>query len=202
MSERDAAVAAVVLAAGASTRLGSPKQLIEIEGESLLRRTVRLAVEAGCAPVFAVLGYEAERMRGELNDLDATSVVNRGWAEGMGSSLRCGMEAVCALEPQPAGVLLLVCDQPKLTTEHLRAVIAGLEGQEARIAASQYGGRVGVPAAFGRAFFAELLDVQGDRGAREVLRRHAEVVRAISWPDGELDVDLPEDLTGLEEPKR
>jgi molybdenum cofactor cytidylyltransferase len=198
MSER-AGIAAVVLAAGASTRLGKPKQLIQMEGEPLLRRTARLAADAGCSPVFVVLGFEAERMRAQLEGLAATAVVNERWPEGMGSSLRRGMEAVCALEKQPAGVLLLVCDQANLTVEHLRRLLAEHGGDEQRIAASAYAGRSGVPAVFGRRFYAELLAVEGDRGAREVIERQAGRIRTISWAAGERDLDEPEDLEGFDE---
>lgn len=198
MSHAD--IAAVVLAAGASTRLGKPKQLIEVEGESLLRRTARLATEAGCAPVFVVLGCEVEQMRAELVGLDATAVVNQQWNEGMSSSLRCGMEALCAMETQPAGVLLLVCDQPRLTVEHLRKLLAEQGRRETRITASEYGGRMGVPGVFGVSFFGELLAVEGDRGAREVIQAHANAVRTVVWPDGAIDVDKPGDLADLDGP--
>ncbi len=197
MNERNSGIAAVVLAAGASTRLGRAKQLIEIEGESLLRRTVRAAIEAGCAPLFAVLGCEAERMRRELEGLAAAAVVNERWADGMGSSLRRGMEAVCAQESLPAGVLLMVCDQPKVTPEHLRKLLAEQGGKESRIAASGYGGKSGVPAAFGRDFFPELLAIKGDRGARAAIRRHPEAVSTVLWPEGAQDVDEPEDLAAV-----
>lgn len=197
MSQARARIAAVVLAAGASTRLGKPKQQIEIEGESLLRRTVRLAAEAGCAPVFVVLGYEAERMRAELAGPDTRAVINERWGEGMGSSLRCGMEAVCLLEPHPPGVLLLVSDQPKLTAAHLRRLMAEAGEEADRIAASGYAGGGGVPAVFGQRYFAELAAIEGDRGAREVIRRHEERVSLIPWPEGELDLDRPDDLGKL-----
>jgi len=197
MSEPGAGIAAVVLAAGASTRLGKPKQLIEIEGESLLRRTVRLALEAGCAPVFVVLGCEAERMRRELEGLAATPVIHEGWSAGMGSSLRRGMEAVSAMEPQPAAALLLVCDQPKLSVDHLQRLMAGQKAVGGGVTASGYAGRAGVPAIFGREFWEELLDLQGDAGAREVIRRHCEAVRAVPWAEGEVDVDEPGDLARL-----
>lgn len=184
----------MVLAAGASTRLGQAKQLIQLGNESLLRRTARLALEAGCAPVFVVLGFEAERMLAELEGLDATAVVNEGWAEGMGASLRRGMEAVRGMEAQLAGVLMLVCDQPKVSVEHLRRLLAEQDSREERITASGYAGRMGVPALFGRGFFAELLALEGDRGAREVIRRHAASVLTVPWPEGATDVDWPEDL--------
>ncbi len=198
MNEREASIAAVVLAAGASTRLGKPKQLIEMEGESLLRRTARLALEAGCAPVFVVLGFEAERMRAELQGVDATALMNEQWSEGMGSSLRRGMEAVCAMETHPAGVLLLVCDQPQLTADHLRKLLAEQGADEEAITASEYAGRAGVPAVFGRLYFAELLAVEGDRGAREVVQRHTDRIRTVLWPEGERDLDRPEVLEALE----
>ena len=197
MSEPGAGIAAIVLAAGASTRLGKPKQLIDIDGESLLRRTVRLARESGCAPVFVVLGSEAERMRSEIENLAATPLINDGWSAGMGSSLRRGMEAVCAMDPQPYAVLVLVCDQPKLAVEHLRRLTVGQRTAGGGIAASAYAGRMGVPVIFGREFYPELLELQGDRGAREVIRRHAEAVRAVPWAEGELDVDEPGDLARL-----
>jgi len=197
MSEPDAGTAAIVLAAGASTRLGQAKQLIEIEGESLLRRTARLALEAGCAPVFVVLGFEAERLRAELAGLGATAVIHEHWAEGMGSSLRRGMEMLRAAEARAAGVLLLVCDQPGLAVEHLQRLLAEQGADENRIAASEYAGRTGVPAVFGRGFFAELLAIEGDRGAREVMRQHTQAVSAIPWPEGAMDLDRPEDLERL-----
>lgn len=197
MSEPGAGIAAVVLAAGASTRLGKPKQLIETDGESLLRRTVRLALEAKCAPVFVVLGSEAGRMLAEIAVLPATPVVHEGWSEGMGSSLRRGIEAVCAIQPQPEAVLLLVCDQPGLTVEHLRRLTAEQNADAGRISASGYAGRAGVPAVFGRDFFAELLKLQGDTGAREVIRRHPEATKTLAWAGGEVDVDRPEDLARL-----
>jgi molybdenum cofactor cytidylyltransferase len=137
-------------------------------------------------------------MRAELTGLDATPVVSEGWAEGMGSSLRRGMEAVCGMKDQPAGALVLVCDQPKVTLEHLRRLLAEQDGREARITASEYAGRLGVPAVFGRGFFAELLEMEGDRGAREVIRRHSASVNIVPCPEGEADVDRLEDLERLQ----
>ncbi|HZZ40188.1 MAG TPA: nucleotidyltransferase family protein [Acidobacteriaceae bacterium] len=189
--------AAVVLAAGASTRLGKTKQLIRVGGETLLRRTARLALKAGCAPVTAVLGYEAERLRPEVEALGAAVAVNPQWREGMGASLRCGMEALCAREPRPDRVLLLVCDQPRLTVEHVRALLERHAGGGAAITASLYGGRPGVPAVFAEEVFPELLTSAGDRGAREVIRKDARRVQAVAWPDGEVDLDRPEDLGRL-----
>lgn len=189
--------AAVVLAAGASSRLGYPKQLILIEGESLLRRTIRLALEGGCAPVFVVLGFEAERMRRELDGLAATAVLNGVWREGMGSSLRRGAEVVAAVEPAPDGVLLLVCDQPQLSVEHLRTLLLHHAAGAAKITASEYGGKTGVPAVFAIELLPELLAAAGDQGARELIRRNPERVERVAWPGGEWDIDRPEDTNRI-----
>ena len=188
-------IAAVILAAGESRRLRQPKQLIQLAGESLLRRTARLAVEAGCAPVFVVLGYEAEQMCPELNGLSVETITNCDWEEGMGSSLRCGVAA--AQRVGADGVLVLVCDQPRLTAEHLRALLGRhCEGQ-ASITASHYEGHVGVPAVFAASLFPELLQIEGDRGARQVIERHEQAVQAVDWPEGAVDVDLPEQLRDI-----
>jgi len=194
--ERDPAhrVAAVILAAGASSRLGQPKQLLRFDGESLLCRTARLASAAGCAPVFVVLGCAAEQVRRELAGLPATALVNENWTEGMGSSLRCGMAAAALHQPPLHAVLLLVCDQPRLTAEHLQTLLDRHVHGKAPITASFYGQRDGVPAVFARALFPQLLACSGDRGARDLIRTHAGRIQRLPWPGGELDIDRPEDL--------
>jgi molybdenum cofactor cytidylyltransferase len=204
--------AAVVLAAGASTRLGQPKQLIRIDGESLLHRTARFALEAGCSPVYVVLGFEAERMRPELASLPVNIVMNQNWREGMGASIRSGIEGLRNQQPQPSGVLVLVCDQPRLTADHLRELLtrhkaardgaapheSAPQGSNPTITASLYAGRSGVPAVFSSELLPALLASQGDRGARDLIRARAAEVQAIPWPPGELDLDSPEDLTAIE----
>lgn len=187
--------AAVILAAGASRRLGQPKQLIQLGGESLLRRTSRLAVEAGCTPVFIVLGFAAERMLPELEGPQVQLLTNPQWQEGMGSSLRCGVAAAQASGAQ--GVLLLVCDQPRLSVEHLRTLLVRHGKGTTLITASEYAGRIGVPAVFSAELFPELLEIQGDQGARQVIERHADAVQVIDWPEGALDIDSPEQLRTL-----
>jgi molybdenum cofactor cytidylyltransferase len=183
--------AAVVLAAGASRRLGQPKQLIRIEGESLLRRTARLALQAGCTPVVVVLGFEAERIAAELAGVSVQTVVNANWSNGMGSSLACGVAAVRRARPE-TDVLLLVCDQPRLTREHIRNLLDRHANHLATITASAYGGCSGVPAVFASTLLPELERIEGDRGAREVILRLG--AQTVDWPDGAYDIDLPEHL--------
>lgn len=191
MSDR---IAAVILAAGASERLGQPKQLIQVGGESLLRRTARLAVQAGCAPVWVVLGFAAEQMRPELQGLPVQALTNAHWSRGMASSLRSG---VSAAQVSADAVLLLVCDQVRLSGDHLRALLTQHRGGTTAITASAYGGRLGVPAIFNARLFSELLQIEGDRGAREVIERHPAETQAVSWLDGAFDLDSPEQLKGI-----
>jgi molybdenum cofactor cytidylyltransferase len=194
--------AAVLLAAGASTRLGQPKQLVRLDGESLLRRTARLAIEASCSPTLVVLGFDAEPMRDELDGLPVDVVVNQDWQEGMGASLRAGMEALRTVDPQPQAVLILVCDQPRLTAGHLNTLLTrhktAAATSDVAITASFYARRAGVPAIFAARVFPQLHSSQGDRGAKDLIRAHAAQVQRVPWPNGEIDIDLPSDLTTIE----
>jgi molybdenum cofactor cytidylyltransferase len=173
--------AAVVLAAGASRRMGSPKQLAVLGGETLLERAVRVARGAGCQPVVVVLGASADVIRAGCVLGDAEIVVNQDWAEGMGASVRAGVGAL----PDVDGCLVMTCDMPAVTPAHLRALM-GSGG----FMASSYAGRRGVPAYFPRSMFSELMTLRGDAGARDLLG----AASAIELEGGDLDVDTVEDL--------
>ncbi|SFS10942.1 molybdenum cofactor cytidylyltransferase/nicotine blue oxidoreductase [Granulicella pectinivorans] len=173
--------AAVILAGGSSSRLGEPKQLVRIGGETLLDRTVRVAREAGCDPVVVVLGASAARVEEACALEGAVVLENELWGEGMGSSLRMGIAAVRDLD----GAVVMTCDMPAVTAGHL----LGLMAAGGRMA-SRYGGRNGVPGYFPAEDFEELLRVTGDVGARELLRGAA----ALELAAGEMDLDTEEDL--------
>lgn len=177
-------VAAIILAAGASRRLGEPKQLVRLEQETLLERTIRVAVQAGCSPILVVLGASSARILAESLLTPAQIVLNPAWPEGMASSIRAG---IAALPPTIRAALLLTCDQPAVTTEHLRRLASQAPGQPV---ASSYADRRGVPAYFPAETFAELLQLSGDQGARRLLAS----ARALHLPGGEVDVDTPESL--------
>jgi len=189
--------AAIVLAAGASTRLGQPKQLLKLDGESLLHRTVRIAGEAGCVPIYVVLGFEADRMGLEITDLPVKPIINRDWESGMASSLRCGVEVLMKETPLPERVLVLLCDQAKLSAEILSRLIQTSAGENSMITASNYAGRLGVPAIFNEHLYPDLLKVEGDQGARAVILRHSSQTSVVEFPEGAMDIDTPHDLAGL-----
>lgn len=185
-----------MLAAGASRRLGQAKQLVKIGGESLLRRTARIATAAGCAPVIVVLGYENERMAEEPADLDHVILtVNQDWEQGMSSSLRCGLSSLAPYDPE--SVLVLVCDQPRLSEATLCALIDYHTRTSPHITASSYQGVRGVPAIFDRSVFPELMQLTSDQGATRIISQEKWRVETVEFPGGEVDIDAPADLTSL-----
>ena len=179
---------AVILAAGASRRLGRPKQLVELAGESLLRRTARAAL-AGCAPVLVVVGSRAEEMTANLAGLPVTIVGNGAWAEGMASSIRAGVAALAAGTP---GVLFLVCDQIAVDGALVGRLLAAWREHPDAVIACGYSETRGTPSVFPARSFPRLLALQGDRGARGLLL--GEDVVVVPFPEGAVDVDYPEDL--------
>lgn len=178
-------VAAVVLAAGSSSRLGQPKQSARLGTETLLERTIRIAQEASLDPIFVVLAP------GTPTSLDSgiQILINESAAEGMASSIRLGVASANTAGAE--AVLILACDQPFVTPNHLRELAAN--GDE--VVASAYAGRKGVPAYFPARSFSDLINLQGDTGARELLRE----APAIALNKGELDVDTQEDLERIRE---
>jgi len=190
-------IPAILLAAGASTRLGHPKQLVKVNGETLLHRAARLALEAGCHPVIVVLGAEEAAIRPTLEGLAILPVLNPDWSEGMGSSLHHGMQTMLQASPQTGAVLLLVCDQAKLSREHLGHLMATYRTSQNPIVASRYEKHPGVPAIFSSQFFPDLLKSQGDQGARGLLRRHSVQTSYVNFPEGSADIDTPQDLEAL-----
>jgi molybdenum cofactor cytidylyltransferase len=189
-------IPAVILAAGASRRLGRPKQLVELAGESLLRRTVRAAM-AGCAPVLVVVGARAGAMAAHLAGLPVTLVDNQDWEEGMASSIRAGVRAL------PAGaeaVLFLVCDQTAVDAALVRRLLAARCRRPDAVLACGYAGTRGTPSIFPARCFPQLLELRGDRGARGLLA--GADVEVLPFPQGDADVDYPEDLPSGNGPGR
>jgi CTP:molybdopterin cytidylyltransferase MocA len=186
-------VAAVLLAAGDSRRLGRAKQLLPYRGTPLLRRLASEACASRCDAVGVVIQERNGAVEACLDGLPVHVIGNPEWAEGMASSIRRGTRwADCAGFD---AVVLLVCDQPALTAAHVDALIdASRSGT--RIVASRYGRALGVPALFTRGLLPSLLRLRGDVGARALIRAEASVT-AVDWPEGALDVDTPADAARL-----
>jgi molybdenum cofactor cytidylyltransferase len=173
--------------------MGSPKQLLRVAGRTLVRRSAEVALASRSAGVYAVVGAGAEAVRRELSELHLEVVENPDWKRGLAGSIRAGIEAV---RDAPVGfdaAILAPVDQPGLQPALLDRLIAVFEAGEYPIVASAYSDTVGAPALFPRRLFPELASLHGDRGAKSILRAHAERVARIPFPEGAIDLDTPED---------
>jgi molybdenum cofactor cytidylyltransferase len=184
----------LVLAAGASTRLGQPKQLVRLDGRPLLHTMVTHAVAVAGHAVTVVLGAHAQEMAMLLKHSPASVIINRQWEEGLAASIRCG---VAALPPACDAVLIMLADQVGLTGDDLKRLMSAWKGQDGVIAAGLYSGGVGVPAIFPRWCFPELMALRGDRGARTLLLRHTDRLTRVPMPNAAHDLDTPQQLETL-----
>jgi molybdenum cofactor cytidylyltransferase len=189
------AIPAIILAAGASKRLGQPKQLLVYNGETLLERAIRIAGESGAAPVIVVLGANHHQINSAIPVDHATAIFNSHFELGIASSIHSGVEAIDRLTPTSPGALILPCDQLRLSADYLRALLSTFASQtQPTIAASAYADTLGIPAVFPRAAFPQLLALEGDKGARALLLNPPCPVIATPFDGGEIDVDEPADL--------
>lgn len=187
---------AILLAAGGSSRLGTPKQLLEFEGKTLLRRAAETLASTSFFPVVVVLGSEYETALDELDGLPVFGVNNRSWADGMSTSIRAGLETMADLGSQVDGVLITLCDQPRISSEMLDRFAEHYSETNAPVIAAEYSGTVGVPTLFSRELFGELTALQGDQGARAVIRDRSDVA-FIELPEAAFDIDTREDVEKL-----
>jgi molybdenum cofactor cytidylyltransferase len=164
----------------------------------LLARVLRLVREAGLLDVVVVLGAEHVAIAAAVYLSGVCVVRNEDWAQGIASSIHAGLRGLEEIDLDADGAMILTCDQPRLSVSHLQALMAGFDARGGRdIAASEYAGRVGVPAIFSRAMFPELYALSGDKGARALLKKAGGAVMRVDFPGGEVDVDTPEDLAAL-----
>ena len=194
MSEelKEKRVAVLVLAAGHSSRLGTPKQLLEIDGKTLLRRTVETTLASQTGLVVVSLPKDAKAFVDSLHGL------NCKWAEvgnpemGQSESIRAGLEVVAQHEFE--AVLITPCDLPLLSSAHLNALIAKYQKEPWQIIASRYGEVLGAPMVIDRALWPALRDLRGDTGARKILPHYQETTTFIDWSEGQFDLDTTEDV--------
>jgi molybdenum cofactor cytidylyltransferase len=182
---------AIVLAAGASTRFGSAKQLARVAGRPLLHTAVARAADVAGSAVTVVLGARAAELSPLLTHSQASVVINRNWREGMASSIRAG---VARLPASCTAVLLMLVDQAAVTAEDLKRLASAWRRQPDYIVAARYGMTTGVPAIFPRSVFSDLASLRGDVGARVLLQRNPDRVVRVPMASAAIDIDTPEDL--------
>jgi CTP:molybdopterin cytidylyltransferase MocA len=183
----------VVLAAGGSRRLGQPKQLVTISGEPLIRRVVRSAVGSGTDQVVVVLGSSAYDCVGAIKECGVDIVINPFWESGLAGSLRIGVERAEAAGAE--AVLILLADQPCLTPKVVQEFLDRAVARPDQVIAARYGDVLGPPIFFGSDWFPRLKALEGDQGARKLIREQQGRLDIVEWPEGAIDIDMPEDLS-------
>ena len=189
-------IGAILLAAGGSTRLGEPKQLLVYEGRTFIRRAAETLAASICSPIVVVIA-EGEKPAAELTGLDVHICRNKDWRSGMGSSLKAGLAQLLEIEPAIDAAVVTLCDMPFVTASHLDSLCSSYRESESPIVCAEYGGTLGVPAVFGRATFAALSNISNEKGARDLIRSGAFAVTPVHIPEAAYDVDTRADLRRL-----
>ena len=186
-------IGAVILAAGESSRLGQPKQLVQFRGKSLVRRAADAASEAGSSPITIVLGSDSKKIEDELAGTGVAIVKNENWRAGIGTSIRAGVQNLLSQAPNLEAIVLLVCDQPFVDARVIKGLIELRQKTNKSIVASAYSGTLGVPALFDRSCFGELLALSDDTGAKSIIMRNRERGAEFPFPEGAIDIDTVAD---------
>ena len=194
----DLRLGCMILAAGSSSRLGTPKQLLLAGGKPLVAAAAEAALGSAAWPVVVVVGANADRVRPALARLPVLVVENPAWTEGMASSIRAGLAALAQFSRSLDAALVALSDQPCFSASSIAKLVAAQAGSGLGIAAARYGGRLGAPALFLREHFAALAAITGEDGARLLLNSEPCRVAGVDMPELEFDVDTPEDAARLE----
>jgi molybdenum cofactor cytidylyltransferase len=183
----------IILAAGSSSRMGQSKQLLPIQGTTLLVRAVHIALQLQPGHTVVVLGSNEAEHTSILQNTNVHTVTNHTWQNGMGSSLKTGLQYLLSLSPAIDAVLILVCDQPAVTTTYLESLVQHYKPSNKSIVASFYSDAPGVPALFDKSLFTELLNMDDAHGAKKIIQKHIAATELIPFPEGSIDLDTPED---------
>ena len=183
----------IILAAGRSARLGSPKQLHPYADKNLLQHSIDVAVESSMKPVIVVLGSEIEEIERKIDNSEVIIAKNPDWESGMASSVVCGIKTLNKLHPDIESVILMVCDQPFVNPGLLNDLVRKHMESGSSIVASSYENIMGTPALFHKKHFPELASLEGDTGAKSLFKKHAEILQTIPFEKGGIDIDTIED---------
>ncbi len=187
----------LILAAGSSSRLGQPKQLISFGGRSLLQRVIDEADQYLFNPKVLMLGAKDELIYSKLKLGGFSHLTNEQWQDGMGTSIQKGSQHALKLFPDLQHLMILLSDQPFVTGEVMDKLMESHLGNQQGITASQYGENIGVPAIFSKPFFEHLLALSGDQGAKKIMLDAGEDLYLVDFPKGEFDIDTPADVQRL-----
>lgn len=190
--------AIILLAAGSSSRLGRPKQLIEFQEKKLIQKAIEEAQKSKSDSLVVVLGWNPELIKSGFDSVNIPFVINENWEEGMASSMQTGLRFLMEKE-HPDQVILMLVDQPFVDADLLNSLILEKEKSGKGVVACSYSDTLGVPAIFDRAYFEEMLSLKGSEGAKKVIMKHRADVFAVDFPLGAVDLDTEEDLERLKD---
>lgn len=187
----------IILAAGAATRMGRPKQLLSYQGRSLILHAVEVALASLCQPIIVVLGAYAEQIKPELMSKAVQVVENSQWQEGMSSSIRAGISMLLKTNSKLDAVIISLADQPLVSPQIFNQLIQSYQETQKVIIASKYNETTGVPALFSNALFPELMQLEGDKGAKALIQKYIDTALILLIPEAAIDIDTPDDYNQL-----
>lgn len=191
----------MILAAGNSSRLGKPKQLLVFEGTTLLEKTITAAEQTPFAPIVMVLGAYANEILASIKELNINYIINENWQDGMSASIKAGLKKMINLEPETESVIIAVADQPFVTADIFNLLYEQHLKTGKNIIASSYAETIGTPALFNRQYFDELNLLDGGSGAKHLMTKHINDVATIQFTLGNIDIDTETDYKNLTEPQ-
>jgi molybdenum cofactor cytidylyltransferase len=187
----------IILAAGAATRMGRPKQLLSYQGRSLILHAVEVALASLCQPIIVVLGAYVEQIKPELMPKAVQVVENSQWQEGMSSSIRAGISMLLKTNSKLDAVIISLADQPLVSPQIFNQLIQSYQETQKVIIASKYNETTGVPALFSNALFPELMQLEGDKGAKALIQKYIDTGLILLIPEAAIDIDTPDDYKQL-----
>lgn len=190
--------AILILAAGSSSRMGKPKQLLKWRNTSLIENVIQQSLNSKAEKVFVVLGANAKKITSEIDFKTAEVIENEHWKNGMGTSITCGVEYINKRLPKVRGILIALADQPYITSAYYNRLIEAFAATSKRIVATKNNGKLGVPAIFNSFYFSELMMLNEDKGARKIISTHKSDVEVITSKIDFTDIDTLEEYENLQ----
>ena len=187
----------IILAAGKASRMGKPKQLLTYQGSSLISHAVKIGLNSNCRPVIVVLGAYKEQVKPQIDKLPIEIIENSDWETGMSSSIRAGINAINQSNSNLDSVIIALADQPLISEAVFNQLIKEYRDTNNKIIAAAYDDIVGVPALFDKNFLSELMDIEGDRGAKALIRKYRDEVLTIPVAEAAIDIDTQDDYQKL-----
>ncbi len=186
--------AIIILAAGASSRMGMPKQLLMIDGKTLIKRVTEMCLDTPCHPIVVVLGANRGDIKVELDKMPITIIENPKWADGMASSLKMGLVGAYMTQKDIDAAIFLTVDMPYVSVGLINEMILEAhQNTDNQIVACKYGGNLGIPVLFKRSLFNDLLELKGDEGAKKIVRQNKDKTIEIDFPKGKIDLDTTDE---------